>query len=71
LKFGRTGKELVGYVDSGFAADLDKRKSLTGYVFTVGDYAGCWRSTLQPVIAHLLLRLNTWLLLKHVKSLFG
>jgi hypothetical protein len=26
---------------------------------------------LQPVIAHLLLRLNTWLLLKHVKSLFG
>jgi hypothetical protein len=40
-------------------------------VFTVGDYAGCWRSTLQPVIAHLLLRLNTWLLLKHVKSLFG
>jgi hypothetical protein len=39
LKFGRTGKGLVGYVDSDFAADLDKRRSHIGYVFTVGDYA--------------------------------
>jgi hypothetical protein len=39
LKFGRTGMRLVGYVDLDYAADLDKRRSLTGYVFTVGDYA--------------------------------
>nr|ABA99467.1 retrotransposon protein, putative, Ty1-copia subclass [Oryza sativa Japonica Group] len=37
LKFGRTDKGLVGYVDSDFAADLDKRRSLTGYVFTIGS----------------------------------
>jgi hypothetical protein len=28
LKFGNTGKGLVGYVDSDFAADLDTRMSM-------------------------------------------
>jgi hypothetical protein len=35
LKFGRTDKGLIGYVDLDYVADLDKRRSLTGYVFTV------------------------------------
>ncbi|CAD6232026.1 unnamed protein product [Miscanthus lutarioriparius] len=39
LKFDRTGKRLTGYVDSDFVADLDKRRSLTGYVFTIGGCA--------------------------------
>ncbi|CAD6245155.1 unnamed protein product [Miscanthus lutarioriparius] len=39
LKFGRTDKGLTGYVDSDFATDLDKRRSLTGYVFTIGGCA--------------------------------
>jgi ATP-binding cassette subfamily B (MDR/TAP) protein 1 len=51
FKFGRTRKGLVGYVDSDYAADLDKRRSLTGYVFTVGDCAVSWRATLQSVVA--------------------
>ena len=51
LKFGRTGGGLVGYVDSDFAADLDKRGSLTGYVFTVGGCAISWKATLQDVPA--------------------
>jgi hypothetical protein len=51
LKFGTTGKILVGYVDSDFATDLDKRRSLTGYVFTVGDCVVSWKATLQPVVA--------------------
>jgi hypothetical protein len=51
LKFGRTDKGLVGYVDSDFAADLDKRRSLTGYVFTIGSCAVSWKATLQPVVA--------------------
>uniref|UniRef100_I1NVI3 Retrovirus-related Pol polyprotein from transposon TNT 1-94 n=1 Tax=Oryza glaberrima TaxID=4538 RepID=I1NVI3_ORYGL len=51
LKFSRTDKGLVGYVDSDFAADLDKRRSLTGYVFTIGSCAVSWKATLQPVVA--------------------
>jgi hypothetical protein len=37
LKFDRTDKGLIGYVDSDYATDLDRRRSLTGYVFTVGS----------------------------------
>jgi hypothetical protein len=51
LKFGRTGKGLVAYVDSDYVADLDKIRSLTGYMFTVGDCVVSWRATLQPVVA--------------------
>jgi hypothetical protein len=51
LQFGRTRKGLVGYVDSDFAADLDKKKSLTGFVFTSGGRAVSWRSCLQPTVA--------------------
>ena len=51
LKFGKTGEGLVGYVDSDYAADLDKRRSLTGYVFTVGGCAVSWKATLQVVVA--------------------
>ena len=58
-------------MDSDFTADLDKRRSLTGYVFTIGGCAASWRATLQPVVALLPLKQNTWMLLKHVKNRFG
>ena len=51
LKFGKTDKRLIGYVDSDYAADLDRRRSLTGYVFTVGSCSVSWRATLQSVVA--------------------
>ncbi|CAD6249656.1 unnamed protein product [Miscanthus lutarioriparius] len=51
LKFSKADKGLIGYVDSDFAVGLDKRRSLTGYVFTIGGYAVSWRATLQPVVA--------------------
>jgi hypothetical protein len=38
-------------MDLDFAADLDKRRSLTGYMFAVGDCAVSWRTALQPVVA--------------------
>jgi ribonuclease HI len=51
LQFGSTTKRLIGYVDSDYAGDLDKRRSLTVYVFTVGGCAVSWKAVLQPVVA--------------------
>ncbi|XP_062075380.1 secreted RxLR effector protein 161-like [Humulus lupulus] len=44
-------EEVSGFVDSDFAANLDTRRSCTGYVFTV--LGGCisWKSNLQKVVA--------------------
>ena len=51
MKFDRTDKGLIGYVDSDYGADLDRRRSLTSYVFTVGSCAVSWWATLQSVVA--------------------
>ncbi|KAG8477716.1 hypothetical protein CXB51_027660 [Gossypium anomalum] len=40
-----------GYVDADFAGDLDRRRSLTGYVFTIGGCAISWKATLQTTVA--------------------
>ncbi|KAG8503622.1 hypothetical protein CXB51_001566 [Gossypium anomalum] len=40
LQFGRTEHGVIGYVDAGFTGDLDRRRSLTGYVFTIGGCTG-------------------------------
>ena len=45
------GQQCVGYCDSDFAGDLDKRRSTTGYVFTLSGGPVSWRSILQSTIA--------------------
>ncbi|TXG53180.1 hypothetical protein EZV62_022349 [Acer yangbiense] len=42
---------IVGFVDSNYAGDLDKRRSTMGYVFTCADGPISWRSMLQPTTA--------------------
>ncbi|KAG8500695.1 hypothetical protein CXB51_002843 [Gossypium anomalum] len=51
LQFGRTKYGVIGYVDADFAGDLDRRRSLTGYVFTIGGCAISWKATLQTTVA--------------------
>jgi hypothetical protein len=54
LKFegdDRLGQNLVGYVDSDYAGDLDKRRSIAGYMFTLVKGPISWRSTLQSTVA--------------------
>ena len=51
LEFGRSSSSLVGYVNSDYAGDHDKRRSLTGYVVTLGGSAISWKASLQPVVA--------------------
>ncbi|KAM2012453.1 hypothetical protein ACFX1T_024318 [Malus domestica] len=46
-----TGQCVVGYVDSDYAGDLDKRRSTTGFVFTIAGGPVSWRSILQSTVA--------------------
>ena len=39
-------KEIVGYVDSKYVGDLDGRRSLTGYIFTLCGSVISWKTTL-------------------------
>ncbi|KAE8665322.1 Detected protein of unknown function [Hibiscus syriacus] len=45
------GQCTVGYVDSDYAGDLDKRRSTTGYLFTLAKAPVSWKSTLQSTVA--------------------
>ena len=45
------GQFAIGYVDSDYAGDLDKRRSTTGYVFTLARAPVSWKSTLQSTVA--------------------
>jgi hypothetical protein len=51
LSYGKSGDGLVGYVGSDYAGDLGRRRSLSGYVFTVGDCAVSWKACLQATVA--------------------
>ncbi|KAL5538278.1 hypothetical protein UlMin_045948 [Ulmus minor] len=46
-----SGAKLMGYVDADYAGDLDKRRSLTGYFFTLFGCTVSWKAQLQPVVA--------------------
>jgi len=51
LQFGKSRDGLVGYVDFDYAGDLNKRRSLTGYIFTIGGCAVSWKASLQATVA--------------------
>ena len=52
---------IQGYCDSDYTADLDKRRSLTGYIFTIGGNVVSWKSNLLATVALSTQRLNMWL----------
>lgn len=52
LVFRKSEKFVVeGFYDSDFSSDLDRRRSISGYVFSAGGSAICWRSGLQDIVA--------------------
>ncbi|KAG8486720.1 hypothetical protein CXB51_020276 [Gossypium anomalum] len=51
LQFGRTEDGVIGYVDADFAGDLNRGRSLTGYIFTIAGCAISWKATLQTTVA--------------------
>lgn len=43
-------EELVSYIDSGYARDLNDRKSTSGYVFLLNSGVVSWSSKKQPIV---------------------
>jgi len=43
--------ETVGYVDADYGGDLDRRRSLSSYIFTLCGSAITWYSSLQAIAA--------------------
>uniref|UniRef100_A0A3Q7EV12 Reverse transcriptase Ty1/copia-type domain-containing protein n=1 Tax=Solanum lycopersicum TaxID=4081 RepID=A0A3Q7EV12_SOLLC len=47
---GDTQCLVTGYSYSDCAGDVDTRRSMTGYVFTLGGSVVSWKATLQPTV---------------------
>ncbi|KAL0649156.1 hypothetical protein Bca4012_091847 [Brassica carinata] len=41
---------LIGYSDSDWGGDVDDRKSISGFVFFIGETAFTWMSKKQPIV---------------------
>ena len=50
LCFTGASLKLQGYVDADFTGDIDSRKSITRFVFTLGGTAISWVSNLQKIV---------------------
>lgn len=50
-RLNRKGKGICGFVDVDFARNLDRRKSLTVYMYIFSGYLIDWKASLQHVIA--------------------
>ena len=51
ITFDGCSDKICSYVDSDFAGDLDKRRSTSGYVFTLPGGPISWMSKLQSIVA--------------------
>lgn len=51
LKYHKTGKQLEGFVDADWGADIDHRRSYTGYFFQLAGAAISWESRKQRTVA--------------------
>jgi hypothetical protein len=49
--FGMSQQSLVGFCDADYAADVDTRRSTSGYVFIMYGGAICWASKRQQTVA--------------------
>ncbi|KAL9293532.1 putative RNA-directed DNA polymerase [Arabidopsis thaliana] len=47
---GEAPSLIAGYSDSDYVGDVDSRRSMTGYVFALGNSVISWKATLQPTV---------------------
>ena len=50
LCFISASMKLQAYIDADFTSDIDSRKSITGFVFTLSGTAISWASNLQKIV---------------------
>ncbi|KAH9696921.1 Integrase catalytic domain-containing protein [Citrus sinensis] len=60
--------KVLGYVDSDFAGDLDKRRLVTGFVFILFGGVVSWKASLQSVVALLTTEAEYIALIEAVKE---
>ena len=63
--------EIVGYSDSDYNSDLDRRRSVSAYLFQVGGNTVSWRATLSSVVRYQPHKLSIWLSLKQLRRVNG
>jgi len=51
LRYKRSGQDLVGYADADWAANIDDRRSFTGFAFKFASAAISWESRKQRTVA--------------------
>ena len=51
LCYRRGSQTLQGFIDTDLGRDADTRRSMTGYVYTIGGTAVSWISQLQKIVA--------------------
>eukprot|EP00253_Pinus_taeda_P011720 PITA_11720 len=61
ITYNKSSEFVCGYVDFDFAGDLDKRRSTSGYVFTLAGGAISWMSKLQNIVASHAFKEAIWL----------
>lgn len=63
--------EVRGYCDSDYAAELDKKISIAGYVFIVEGNTVSWRSSSQKIVALSTTKAGHMSLFDAIKEEFG
>ena len=61
----RGPEELVNFIDSDLAGDIDDRKSTTGMTFYLNENLISWQSQKQQTVALFPMRSSSWQQLRH------
>ena len=72
IMFGRQQDELsiIGYVDADYAEDLNDRRSIIRYVFTLAKKPICWKFMIQSLVALFTIESEYIVVAKAAKEVF-
>jgi hypothetical protein len=52
-------KQLIGYINTGWGSDSDTRRSMLGYVFSLGSGAISWSTKRQVIVTFFIYEAKT------------